>query len=157
MSPVPLDPFESLELQCNTDNAGAAQHWGFALLSDGSQSPVNGRIYTVRATAAVALTVNTWQNGALTFDQTLPVGRYQVVGMRARGTNLVAARLVFVGGINRPGVFAVNAIGDHDPIKFRHGGFGVFGEFHTNTPPTVDCAGVTDTAQQFLFDLIRVG
>lgn len=156
-TPVPLMPFEALQAQAVSDPSSAVVHQVLAWLSDGPQPEVRGRIYTIRATSAITLSAGVWVNGALTFSQTLPVGRYQIVGMRARGTNLVGARLVFVGGINRPGVPACNAIGDNDIYWQRHGRMGVFGEFHTNTPPTVDCLGVTDTAQVFLFDLLRIG
>jgi hypothetical protein len=77
--------------------------------------------------------------------------------MRARGTNLVAARLVFPAQIPRPGVPAVNAIGDLDAMIFRYGAAGELGSFPHTNPPTVDCLGVTDTAQTFIFDLVKVG
>ncbi len=156
-SPVRLDKFEAVNFSMLSDPAAAVIHRGLLILSDGAVSQVKGEIFTIRATAAITLATGTWVNGALTFGQTLPTGRYQIVGMRARGTNLVAARLVFIGGKFRPGVPALNAIGDLDPWWTRYGGMGVLGEFHTNNPPTVDCLGVTDTAQTFLFDLIKVG
>jgi hypothetical protein len=77
--------------------------------------------------------------------------------MRARGTNLVAARLVFPGGRWRPGVPAVNGIGDADFEPLRHGMSGVLGSFDSNQPPTLDALGVTDSAQTIFLDLIKVG
>lgn len=156
-SPIPLEGDESLNLYMQSDPAAAAAHYGLVYFSDGKDTPQFGKIYTVRATSAITLAAGTWVNGALTFSQSLPVGDYAIVGMRARGTNLVAARLVFVGGKWCPGVPAVNAIGDLDPYWTRYGRLGVFGQFNTNTPPTVDALGVTDTAQVYEFDLLRVG
>lgn len=156
-NPVALKENEGLQLIANTDNVGAAVHWGLAWLADGPQQPVKGKIFSIRATAAAALAAGAWVNSALTFSQTLPAGRYQVVGMRARGANLVAARLVFVGGMWRPGVPAINAVGDLDNWYTRYGRMGVFGEFDNTTPPTVDCLGVTDSAQTIFLDLIQVG
>jgi hypothetical protein len=69
----------------------------------------------------------------------------------------VAARLVFPEQVARPGVAAVNAIGDLDPYYFRYGRMGVWGEFPHTNPPTVDCLGVTDSSQIYLMDLLRVG
>jgi hypothetical protein len=155
-APIPLVPNESLNCAMQATGGSASVAYGLALLGDGPLLPVKGSIYTVRATGAVTLSAVLWVNGNLTFAQTLPAGRYQVVGMRARGTNLVAARLVFVGGAWRPGVPAVNALGDLDPYFARYGQMGVFGEFDSTTPPTVDCLGVTDTAQNFLFDLVKI-
>lgn len=157
MSPIALVPDEALNFYFNTDNAGAAAHYGLVGLADGPQQEVQGEIFTVRVTSACTLAAGAWVNGNLTFSQTLPAGRYQVVGMRSRGTNLVAARLVFPGGRFRPGVGAVNAVSDLDPYWPRYGRMGVFGEFEHLLPPTVECLGVTDSAQTHFLDLIKVG
>ena len=155
-SPVPIVPNESLNAFCQSNAAGAVLHTVLAFLSDGPIKEATGPVYTVRATAGVTLAAATWVNGNLTFQQTLPYGTYQVVGMRARGANLRAARLVFVGQPFRPGVVGVNAITNVDPTYFRYGYMGVFGQFDSTVPPTVDCLGDTDTSQIFEFDLIRV-
>lgn len=154
-SPVQLTPTEAVNCYVESDPAAAAVHYGLLTFADGPSQAIEGQIHTVRATAAASLSAGAWVNSALTFSQTLPVGRYRVVGFRARGTNLVAARLNFIGQFHRPGVPALNAIGDVDPWWTRYGRMGVFGEFHTNTPPSLDCLGVTDSAQVVLLDLIR--
>ena len=155
-NPVPLRGDESLRLEINSNPGAAAIHYGLVLFADGPVEPVSGRIYRARATASIALSVGVWVGGNLTFDQVLPQGEYQVLGMRARGTNLLAARLNFVGGIWRPGCFAVNTFGDRDASLFRSGGLGVWGTFNHTTPPTIECLGDTDTAQVFILDLIKV-
>lgn len=152
---IPLVPDESLNAFVQSDPAAPALHYILAWLADGPLQPVKGNIYTIRATSAIALVANTWQNGALVFSQVLPAGNYSVVGMRARGANLVAARLVFVGGTYRPGVPGVSAIGGLDNEYQRFGGMGVFGNFDNTTPPTIDCLGDTDAAQFYEFDLIK--
>ena len=43
-----------------------------------------------------------------------------------------------------------------DPSVFRYGRHGTYGVFHSNTPPTVDGLGVTDTSQSYVFDLLQV-
>lgn len=156
LSPIQVTPEEALNFYVQSDPAAAAVHQGFVWYSDGALQPTPGRIFTVRATSAITLSAGVWVNGNLTFGSTLPQGDYQVVGMRARGTNLVAARLVFVGGTWRPGVMAVNAIADEDTHFQRMGRMGVWGQFNTNTPPTIECFGVTDTAQIYMIDLVRV-
>jgi len=154
-SPVAVTADEALNFAVQSDPAAAAIHRGFIFLSDGAQTPVTGRMFTVRCTGAATLVTGTWVNGNLTFGQTLPAGQYIIVGMRARGTNLVAARLVFPEQIPRPGVLAVNAIGDTDPYWTRFGRMGVFGTFPHTNPPTVDALGVTDTTQVYELDLVR--
>lgn len=156
MNPIPLKGDEALNFLVNSDHASAIPHYGLIWLSDGQLSKVNGEIYSVAASSAVALAAGEWVNGNLDFGQSLPVGRYAIVGMRARGTNLVAARLVGIGQAWRPGVPAINTIGDIDMTLFRYGNAGVLMEFHTNTPPSIDCLGVTDSAQSYIFDLIKL-
>jgi hypothetical protein len=155
-SPVPIVPNESLNAAVGSAPAAPVIHEAFVWLADGPQAPVTGNIFTIRATAAITLSSGIWVNGALTFNQVLPSGRYAVVGMRVRGANLVVARLVFPGQMPRPGVLAVSAIGNVDPYWPRFGRMGSWGEFDNTVPPTLDALGVTDTAQTLLLDLIQV-
>lgn len=155
-SAIPVVADEALNFAVQSDPVSAVLHRGFVWLADAAQQPIAGQFFSVRATSAIALVTGTWVNGNLVMSQTLPTGRYQVIGMRARGTNLVAARLVFPEQIARPGVLAVNAIGDEDPWSFRRGMAGVWGEFLNTVPPTVDALGTTDTAQTYILDLVRV-
>lgn len=136
-------------------NGAAVMNRAFIILCDGPISPVAGKIYTVRATGAASLVTATWVNTVLTFSQTLPSGTYQVVGFRAQGANLVAARIFFVGGAWRPGTLALNLADNNEWPDFRYGNTGVWGQFDNTVPPTVDCMGITDTAQEFEFDLIK--
>lgn len=152
-TPVPLVGNEPLDAY--VENGAAVMNRVFLQLSDGVMKPVSGKIYTVRATGAAALATATWVNTSLTFNQTLPTGHYQVVGFRAIGANLCAARIFFVGSPWRPGVPATNAAANNEWPDFRYGNIGVFGEFDNTVPPTVDCMGITDTSQEFLFDLIK--
>lgn len=155
-SPTPLVKDESLNFQINSDAAAATDEYGLIWLSAGAISPVKGQIYTMRATAEASLAHGKWNYSELTFDSKLPAGTYAIVGMRAQGTNLIAARLVFKGGKWRPGCPAVNSLGDRDGKFFRNGNLGVWGEFDQTTPPAIECLGVTDTSQIIFLDLIKM-
>lgn len=156
-APIPLDPFEPLRALVAEAAAGAEQDTVLVWLCDGPQAPVTGEIFTVQATSNTTLVPNAWTNGALTFVQTLPAGRYAVVGMHAISTGLVAARLVFVGGTWRPGCIGYDARYDMPNPVFRRGGLGVWGEFPHDQPPTVDFLSVSaDTSENIWLDLIKV-
>lgn len=155
-NPRPLKGNESVNFLVNATGGAAAGNYGLIVLSNGAVQPITGNIFSVRASAAAHLVAGTWVNSALTFDETLPAGTYNVVGMRAEGAHLVAARLVFVGSGYRPGVPAVNTTADKDFRYGRFGQMGSLGVFDVNQPPTVDCLGVTDTSQNILLDLIKV-
>jgi len=154
-SPYPLDVNEPLS--CAVLN-GALQ-WTTVLiwLSDGALTPVTGDFLTVRATGTTTLSAYEWTNVAITFEQTLPAGRYAVVGFRYRSPGAIAARLVFPGYAWRPGCIGIDGVEEApDPI-FRNGALGIWGEFEHNTPPTVDCLSTSaDTSEVFYFDLLKV-
>ena len=131
--------------------------FGLVWLSDGPVAPVTGEIFTVKATASATLTAKAWTNAAITFAQTLPKGRYQVVGMRAKSAGLIAARLVLPGYAWRPGVIGCDAYNDLERPEFRHGRAGVFGEFDHDVPPTVDFLSISaDTSEEVWLDLIKI-
>ncbi len=157
-SPIPLDVGEQLQAWMAEDAAGASQVEIFVFLADGSLAPVDGEIFTVRVTNASTLVASAWTNGALTFDQTLPVGRYAIVGARFESAGLLAFRFLFQEQTARPGGIGCDAGGDIEVPGQRNGGWGVWGEFDQNTPPTVDFLSVSaDTSQVGALDLIKIG
>ncbi len=158
--PVALVEGENLNAEINSDPLAAQIQWAIVWLADRAPEAVRGEIFTARATAVAVLVASAWSNGALTFVEDLPRGRYQVVGMRARSAGLVAARLVFVGaGASgwRPGVLGTDTQDDLEHPMFRFGELGVFGEFEDIEPPTVDFLSVSaDAAEDVYLDLIQV-
>lgn len=157
-NPIQLDPGESLNAEIDSNQTDADDQSVLVWLADGPIQPVAGSpVHTVRCTAAITAVAGAWTNGQLTFGQDLPSGVYQVVGMRAQGATLIAARLVFRGGSARPGVLGCDVATDQEWPAFRRGGLGVFGEFETNTPPTLDVlANDADTAQVVHLDLVKL-
>lgn len=137
--------------------SGAGRGWGLAWLSDGPLTPITGEVFTVKCTSSTTLTANAWTNGALTFAQTLPRGRYAVVGMRAISAGLVAARLVFPGYAWRPGCVGYDAESDTEDDDFRGGRLGSWGEFDHDVPPTVDFLSTSaDISETVYLDLIKI-
>lgn len=154
-NPRALQGNEAITASILATGGVAAGNYVLAWLGDGPVKPTPGKTFSIRATGSATLVAGTWVNTPLVFSSSLPAGSYQIVGMRAQGANLVAARLVFIGGAYRPGVQG-NPDGAHEFFDaFRDGNVGVFGEFDINQPPTVDCLGATDVAQTFIFDLIK--
>jgi hypothetical protein len=142
----------------STPAGGAEAHYGLVFMCDGPLSPVNGEIFSVGATASSTLTAGNWINSPIVFDQALPSGQYQAVGMRSEGANLVASRLVFPGGGDnsfRPGCPGSTDAFVLEADNFRKGKLGVYGTFRQDNPPTLDSLGVTDTAQVLTLDLIK--
>ena len=152
--PLILDVSEKL----NALTQHTLDGWMLIWLADTAISPVKGDIHTIRGTLAVTTVPDVWQNCALTLTQTLPAGRYKVVGMRAYGTaTMLAARLLFTGQAWRPGVPAkANCTSDEIKI-FRKGNFGSFGEFEFDQPPQVEVLSTAATVAPIIaLDIIQV-
>ena len=157
--PVDLVPGEGLEAMVKSNPASEEVHSVVVFLSDGPQLPVTGVIHPVRFTTAITETVGAWKNGAITLGQTLPVGRYQIVGAAMWGTSGVAFRFVLKGDGHRPGFICHSSEGNHGSSYQRHGRMGVWGEFDSLVPPSVDwlADATSGSAQTGVMDLIRVG
>lgn len=144
-----------------SNNLGAATEQATIILwiGDRPTSPSPASIWTLRCTYSITGVLNGFANGALTFTQTLPTGRYEVVGMHVFGTALVAARLILPGFSHRPGVIAGATAGLNTSKGFRRGEMGVFGEFTNVALPQLEiftnAAGVS-TGDCYL-DLIPRG
>lgn len=159
-NPVVLGVDELLTCDILSNPAAATSQWALLWFSDGPPQPVTGqRIFTVRALGTTTVTAQEWSTAALTLDENLPPGNYQVVGMRAESVTGVACRLVFrTGEFWRPGVLCSDAISDLGDDIFRGGRLGVFGEFPFTQIPAVEfLCNAADTAQTVHLDLVRVG
>jgi hypothetical protein len=159
--PIILDESEALNFNMAEDNAGAGDGACFVWLMDEIEEiPEDAQIFTVRCTNTTTLVADTWTNGALTFSQTLPAGKYGCCGAYATSAGLRAFRFNPVGHDWRPGAIGFDTGQDYgDPI-FRYGGLGKWFEFEHDSPPTVDFMSLSaDTAQVVYMDLyiIRAG
>ena len=158
--PLPLAVGESLNYESDGGaGAGVGMQTGVIFLGDGPALPVSGQIRTIRATAAIAGTEIIWTSGALTFSEDLPAGIYQVVGARCEADNPGAFRLIFVAGGPRPGSLA--CLGDEgaEVPGSRRGDWGMWGQFDTNQPPTLEILSLAGagSAQVLYLDIMRVG
>lgn len=150
---------EGIGIDATTTTGGSNPDATYGLLWVGrplEQAPV-GPVYTMKATAAAALSAGVWVNATPTMEQDLPAGRYAIIGCDAYGTGLVAARFAFPGQLMRPGILCQQAAGEFDQGEQRFGKLGKFGEFTNIALPTMDFLGATGTAQTIYMDLVKIG
>lgn len=131
-----LEIDEQLEFEGLGAAAGADDCAGVLWLADAELSQVSGQIFTARATVTLAGSAGAWEYADLAFEEDLPVGTYDVVGLDMVALNGICARLVPVGAPNRPGGIIR---GDQNDIiinnVFRRGQLGVWCTFpHNNIP-----------------------
>jgi len=169
-APIELEPGEAMQCLTGTQAASAAENVRcIVMLTDGVlANPFTGRIETVIADAAAPAVVNAWTPTAVVFRQVLRAGTYAVVGMKASGQSMTAARLIFGNQGARPGVIANSGgagyVGnfiqqDFARGMFRYGRSGVWGTFtHTNPPVVEVLCQVADAAatMHFALDVIKI-
>jgi hypothetical protein len=152
-NPIPLGANEELDYYI-TDGA-SEQAYGFCNLLDNPAKPVAGIPRTQLFTGSTTVTANAWSLCPLTADQALPPGSYQVIGARFESSTAVAFRLVFPGQVARPGGPGLRAAGLYDWPAMRNGGWGAWGTFIFNLPPSIEViCGSADTAQKVYLDMI---
>lgn len=119
-----------------------------------------GRRTTVRGTSAQTLVANAWTTGTITLDQTLPFGRYAIIGMQCTVPDAFLARLVFTNQNQfRPGCPVTEAITYIDERQtFRAGNLGLWGTFEQTSPPQLELLGHTAGAETaaVILDLVQV-
>lgn len=157
-NPLPLDNFEPLRVVVDNPSPMNGATWvAVVFIGDGPQTPVTGDIYTVKAIGSGTIQTYQWSNVALSFVDTLPAGRYQLVGVSLPHVDVYVVRFVFVGQAWRPGVLSRGSHWYAGPDIFRHGRLGVLGEFPHDQPPTVDVFSRADLTEIELYlDLIKV-
>jgi hypothetical protein len=130
-----------------------------ALMKDMTPIPP-GRRFTVRGTAAQTLVANAWTSASIALDQTLPYGRYGVIGMAVTCNDGFAGRLIFPGQNQfRPGVVAGETTLVLDPRQNgRAGQFGLLGTFDQTSPPQLEILGGTAGAETpaVILDLVEI-
>ena len=150
---------EGDELDFEIDNGNTSERdFGFAWLAAPPLQEITAKIFTVEATGSTTLTANAWSLVPLTFTTSLEAGLYQIVGLYAHFGGAIAARFVFTGALAavRPGVIASSTANKNMPLVFRYGLLGLWGVFHSASPPQIECLGTTATAsQRFFIDLIK--
>ncbi len=116
-----------------------------------------GDIFTIRAVATATMVVGAWTNAPLTFGDTLPPGRYAIVGALAVSATCIGFRLRIPGELFRPGGIGVATLGLVPPKFQTKGAMGNWGEFPNDTLPECELlCSAADTALTLFLDLIKV-
>jgi hypothetical protein len=155
---VSLGINEYLQVQGSRGTVVASD--AYALLWVGKQRRAipSGPRRTIRFTSAITIAEGVWTLGAMTFSDTLPDGKFAIVGMNVYGTNALAARLAFTGGGWRPGVICQGAQGEWVQPAFARDELGYYGSFLNTIQPNLEVFGVGAGASQIGYlDLVQVG
>lgn len=157
-NPFRVNGLEELQLEFTNSAATSGDYHGVAGLQTGPQQPApQGDIYTMRGTGTTTATANAWSLATITWQDTLPAGNYQVIGMEFISTTAIAARLIFDQQVERPGCVGIASDGTISHSMFLKGGLGAWGMFSANRMPNVEVlCDSADTAQEVFLDFVRM-
>ena len=162
-NPVKLTGDENMKFTVNSNGSAAGFQWNFSAWGGSKMTPITtGNIIQAHWTFTGAVTARVWSAGSVTFQDTLPYGTYDLVGMRAVSTSGIACRIIPIGVAqsSRPGVMCVDALNETGTGDiFRYGNAGLFTRFQSTTPPDIEwvCDLADSNAGSGVFDLIKVG
>lgn len=149
---------DEIGIDATTDASGTARDTVGLWLHDGNYTipqGINGT--TLRGTAAIVSTTLVWGGGVITFDQTLPFGRYSVIGMDVVGANCIFGRLIPAQAGKRPGVLARSALTINPPWDFRRGLMGEFCQFESTSPPSLEIFTIgAGSTQEVYLDVVKI-
>lgn len=155
--PLLLKPLEEIQVLATNSGAGPSQTTAVLALAPGSIPPApNGTPFTLRGASTTAAVANVWSQIVPTWQDTLPVGTYSVIGLRHISTNGQAARLTFEDQYWRPGCISQAAAVNQFHDMFMKGLIGEFGRFNAYRIPTVEVlCNAADAAHEFYMDLVK--
>ncbi|HVI11027.1 MAG TPA: hypothetical protein VND65_22270 [Candidatus Binatia bacterium] len=167
-NPIALNPTDELDIFAAQNSGGAETDYVAVNMSDGQLvAAPQGRMFTVHGTAAVTLNASAWTTVSWTFDQTIPSGRYAIIGGRCFAAHGKFWRIIPTEAPNyRPGghmVQTYDALDAHGQRGWDYLGqtgqnWGVW--VYTNSYIMPQCelfSTSADTAEEIFFDMVLVG
>lgn len=158
-NPLKFKALEEIQVMF-TNSANTSGHYvaGAGLFTSPPTPAPNGDIYTMQGTATTAAVAATWTTLAMTWQDTLPAGRYAALGLEVVSASGNFARLIFEDQVERPGSVSQIIQGGITHPMFRMGALGIWGTFTGNRMPNVQVlCDTTDNAHNVYLDLMRIG
>lgn len=158
-NPLRLRALEEIQLLGTQTTGGAAVVAAVAAVTKtGMQPMVSGDIFTMRGTGTTTAVAGSWTAVPVTWQDTLPNGRYAIVGGVFQGATAVAGRFILENQIERPGGLGVSALDLNTSPIFAKGNMGIWGTFDGNRMPNLEyLCNAADTAQEFYMDIVKIG
>lgn len=147
-------------LQTTDGTAGPNNNYAGLWFHDGNFSVGEGPEYVIRATGTTTLVAGAWTQVALTYQDQLPPGKYDIVGMEVMSATGVYSRVILPGAnMWRPGILCMQNESQRNYWPFYGPstglgdvGLGSFGQFSNIYLPTVEIlANAADTAEIVYF------
>jgi hypothetical protein len=160
-TPIPLTPTEELSALAAEDASGASAVYVLVALGPATQPNIpSGQLRIIRAIGATTLTPNQWTTVAVTPEQSIEPGTYELVGFIAISATAIAARAIITGQVWRPGLPALAgseaAALTFNRVPLQELMFEPMGSFdHQNFPQFQFLSTAADTAETVYLYVIK--
>lgn len=156
--PLRVRGLEELAVESTSDLAmGTERHFALVALLDAFEPLPQGDVYTIRGTSSTSAPANVWTTLAVNWDATLPEGEYALCGVYGIGNGAIAYRAILENQPWRPGLPAVQSVGQRHVFDGRKGALGVYGRFRNYALPQIQCLPNAALASHTIYlDLVRV-
>lgn len=152
-NPIRCQGGEKLSVETLNNPASAVDQYVMCVFADQVPAPVsaaNAVPYRFTTTAA-ALTADAWNSRAITPEEDLPDGWYDILGGKAISTSAIMARLKIPGQDARPPIGACDTRTDVIHPFLQPGALGVLGRVHSKNLPALELlADAADNEVQVL-------
>jgi hypothetical protein len=158
----PYRPFtfrnqEEVVAYVDTGGAAAAVETIVVNFSNGVDPIPAGEELTIKFTSTTTATANAWTLLSMTLSQTLPEGRYAMLGSEVQSTNAIFHRWTFWGQFYRPGMPSTTAYTNQQYPGARDYRNGLLGMFSNVTLPNCEVlASAGDTSHTGFMHVIKV-
>lgn len=157
-APIKLGQLEEIQILVSIGGAAPERNFTLLGLQDSFTPAPIGDIYPLRWTSVGAAVANAWTTIAVTFDQQLPYGTYQVVYTEHFSATGIAHRHIYDQQYFRPGMLSFATVGQRLPYATWRERLGLFGSFHTTNLPRfqVLCTAADAVHEGYLY-CVKVG
>lgn len=158
LNPLPLVESEGVYVECKSETGDSTSYDYVVgiLFSDGPLEAVKEIDYPARFTTTGTPVADAWTTLVIDLDDSLPAGRYSVVGADIVSGSGHLFRLLPIGGGWRPGGFPHWRESTCIPQQ-RHGGMGVWCEFEHNQIPSLEVFQTgADEPSEGVLDLVQI-
>lgn len=157
-NPFTLAAVEEVSMLVDVGGAANEDIWLVEFWGDRMDPVPAGDIYCLHGTSTTTTTAGAWTQIAVTWDQTIPAGRYAVIGSQHVSTDAIAHRFYFPGQLMRPGFLSMVSLQNIGEPSYYYGGWGKLGEFVTYSYPTVEVlTDLADSAHDLVMCMIKIG
>lgn len=157
-NPFVLNAYEEVSVQMNVGGAANAVNTALFFVGDSLDNVPAGDVYTLHGVSTTPAVALNWTQLAVTWDQTIPAGRYMIIGSQVQSTNAIAHRWYFRYSNMKPGFLSVQAVTNITDPTYYQGGWGALGYFDAPVFPFLEVlCTAADASHDVTMNMVKIG